>query len=104
MLGTRFEEYYNNLPVAGRKTRDQKYKPKKLILEVYNYKPWFENEESWVKEEPVDEKESVDSSNVQPLQGDEEEVKEGKGLKILTPKKLLTRFPILLEQAKAGSN
>ena len=104
LLGTCFEEYYNNLPVAGRKTRDQKYKPKKLILEVYNYKPWFENEESWVKEEPVDEKESVDSSNVQPLQGDEEEVKEGKGLKILTPKKLLTRFPILLEQAKAGSN
>ena len=46
----------------------------------------------------------MDSSNVQPLQGDEEEVKEGKGLKILTPKKLLTRFPILLEQAKAGSN
>ena len=46
LLGTCFEEYYNNLPAAGRKTRDQKYKPKKLILEVYNYKPWFENEES----------------------------------------------------------
>ena len=27
---------------------------------------------------------------------EEEEVKEGKGLKILTPKKLLTRIPILL--------
>ena len=31
-------------------------------------------------------------------------VKEGKGLKILTPNKLLTRLPILLAQIKAGSN
>ena len=31
-----------------------------------------------------------------PLEGDEKKVKEGKGLKILTPKKLLTRLPILL--------
>ena len=37
-----------------------------------------------------------------PLGGDE--VKEGKGLKISTPKKFLTRFPILLAQVKAGNN
>ena len=30
--------------------------------------------------------------------------REGKGIKILTPKKLLTRFPILLAQIKAGNN
>ena len=35
-----------------------------------------------------------------PLEGDEE-VKEGKGLKVLTPNKLLTRRPILLAQIKA---
>ena len=29
-----------------------------------------------------------------PLEGDEEEVKEGKELKMLTPNKLLTRLPI----------
>ena len=34
----------------------------------------------------------------------DEEVKEGKGLKILTPNKLLTRLPILLAQRKAGNN
>ena len=34
----------------------------------------------------------------------EEEVKEGKGLKLLTPNKLLTRLPILLAQLHAGSN
>ena len=39
-----------------------------------------------------------------PLEGDEEEVKEWKGLKILTPNKLLTRLPILLAQRKAGIN
>ena len=38
-----------------------------------------------------------------PLKGDEE-VKEGKGLKILSPYKLLTRLPILLAQMKAGNN
>ena len=35
---------------------------------------------------------------------DDEEVKEGKGLKILTPKRLLIRIPILLAQMKAGNN
>ena len=30
-----------------------------------------------------------------PLEGDEEEVKEGKELKILTPNKLSTRLPVL---------
>ena len=38
------------------------------------------------------------------LEGDEKEVKKGKGLKILTPNKLLTRLPILLAQIKAGNN
>ena len=30
-----------------------------------------------------------------PLKGDKDKVKEGKGLKILTPNKLLTRLPVL---------
>ena len=39
-----------------------------------------------------------------PLEGDEEVVKEGKGLKLFTPNKLLSRLPILLAQRKAGKN
>ena len=39
-----------------------------------------------------------------PLESDEEEVKEGKGVKILTPNKLLTRLPILLTQIKVANN
>ena len=38
-----------------------------------------------------------------PLEGDKK-VKEGKGLKILTPKKLLTKLPLFLAQIKAGNN
>ena len=38
-----------------------------------------------------------------PLEGDEE-VKEGKGLKILTPNKFLTRLSILLAQIKSENN
>ena len=48
--------------------------------------------------------ESVDLSHMPQLEGDEEQVKEWKGLKILTPNKLLTRLPILLAQIKAGNN
>ena len=38
-----------------------------------------------------------------PLEGDEK-VKEKKGLKILTPNKVLTRLSILLAQIKAANN
>ena len=36
-----------------------------------------------------------------PLEGDEEEAKAGKGLKILTPNKLLTKLPVSSAQIKA---
>ena len=46
--------------------------------------------------------EFIDILDKPPLEG--EEVKEEKGLKILTPNKSLTRLPILLAQVKAGNN
>ena len=66
---------------------DRKYKRKKLFLEPHNYDDWSENEESTDKEE------SLDLSDMPPLEGDRKVVKEGKGLKILTPNKLLIRLP-----------
>ena len=58
-----------------------------------------------VKSEPEETiAERLKLSDTVPLEGDEEEVKEGKGLKNLTPNKLLTRLPILLTQIKAGNN
>ena len=60
---------------------------------------WTENEEeSTVKEE------FEDLPPMPTLEGDEEVVKEGKGVKIVTPNKLITRLPILLAQIKAGNN
>ena len=39
-----------------------------------------------------------------PLEGDDEKVKEEKGLKILTQNKLLTRLRVLSAQIQAGNN
>ena len=80
------------------------YDPINLFLETYNYNVWFENEE-WTDttSRKSDKKESVDLFDMPPLTGDEE-AKEEKELKILTPNKLLTRLQILLAQIKAGNN
>ena len=72
-----------------------KYDPKKFFLKAYNYDMWFENEESTYTTRKSDKEESVELSHRPPLEGDEK-VKEGKGLKILTPNKLLTRLPKFL--------
>ena len=79
-----------------------KYDPKKLFLETYNnYNVLFENEElsntlrKSDKQESFDEK-PTDLPPMPQLEGDEEEVNEGKGLNILTLNKLLTKLPISL--------
>ena len=48
--------------------------------------------------------ESLDTPSMPPLEGDTKEGKEEKRIKILTPTKLLSRFPVLLAQIKAGKN
>ena len=97
LLGTYSDEYYYLSDVEG-KEMNSNYKPKKLFIEGYNYNDWSENVESSDKEE------SVDLPDMPPLEDDEKEVKERKGLKILTPNKLFTRSPILLAQIKVGNN
>ena len=75
-----------------------------MFLEIYNYNIWFENEKlADTTSRKSDKGESVHLSDMPPLEGDEE-VKEGKGLIILTPNKLLSRLPISLAQIKAGNN
>ena len=81
-----------------KKNIELKYDLINLFLETYNYDLWFENEE------PTDWEKSVDLSDIPPLEGVEEEVKEGKGLEHLTPHKLLTKLSILSAQIKAGNN
>ena len=57
---------------------DHKYEPKKLFLKAYNYNFWYKNKESTDnKEDLTDKKESLDLSDIPPLESDEE-VKEEK--------------------------
>ena len=57
-----------------------KYDPVKLFLvDTHNYNDWFKNEKSTDKLRKSDKEESY----MPPLEDDEEEVNEGKGLKIL---------------------
>ena len=52
--------------------------------------------------EAIDKEESTDLPLMLALEDDD--VRKGKGLKVSTPKKLLTRIPILLAQLKAENN
>ena len=97
-LGIYFDEY-SELPDAKRNEMESKYDLNNLFPERYNYHDCFENEE-WTDTKRESHKEE---SDMQPLEAGEEQVKEGKGLKPLTPNKFLTRLPILLAQIKAGN-
>ena len=72
------------------------------MLNVYSYSEWYKGKS--------DDEESISTIQgdvklfMTPLESDEEDVKEGKGIKILTPKKLLTRLQILLAQVKTRNN
>ena len=79
-----------------------KYDPINLFLETYNYNVWFENEE--LSDATKTDEKSTDLPPMPPLESDEEEAKERKRSKILTPNKLLTRLSTLLAQIKAGNN
>ena len=66
---------------------------------------WLENKEAAdTTSRKSDKEKPVDLSNMTLLQGNKEQVKEGKELKIFTPNNLLTRLLILLAQTKSGHN
>ena len=66
---------------------DPKYDCINLTLDAYDDKEWLRR----------DDEESADLPSMSPLEGDEEKVKEGKGLKILTANKPFTKLPVLFE-------
>ena len=72
--------------------------PLNLKIKRHDYDKWYKGKLNYHSDEFID---ILDM----PLLGvDEEEVKEVKGLKILTSKNLLTRLPMLLAGIKAGNN
>ena len=59
-----------------KKELGSKYNPTNLFLETYNYNVWLENEElTDTTSEKSCKEESVDSSDMSPLEDDEEELK-----------------------------
>ena len=66
-----------------------------MFRDGYDHSVWSEIEEKLTnKAESTDKEESEDFPAMPPTEGNEEEVKEGKGSKLLTTNKLLTRLPI----------
>ena len=80
-----------------------KFQPFNLKIKGYDYDKLY-NEKSNEVYDAYGEEQHVGLSEMSLLQSDEEEVKEGKQLKTLTPNKLLIKLPILLAQIKGGSN
>ena len=82
LLWIYFDEYYDLLD-ATRSKMDSKYNPINVTLDEYDYKEWYKegSDDSTVKD---DEEESYDLPQLK----SDEEVKERKGLKILTSNKL----------------
>ena len=64
---------------------NQKFKPINSKIKGYDYDRWSTEEES--EDKTIDDEKNK-LGNLPPLEGDEEEVKQGKGFKILTPNKL----------------
>ena len=86
--------------VKNRKLGDKYQLVNIFFVDAYNYYNWFENEEL----PDTTRKSDKEKSDILPLEGDEEEVRERKGLKTLTPNKLLARLPILSVQIQSGNN
>ena len=98
----------------------EKYNPNHLLIKDYRFIESKKEDDKKSKSQPVEtitervklRRQKVDDDsdefivipNMPPLEGNEEEVKEVKGLNILTRNKLSTRPPILLAQIKAGNN
>ena len=71
--------------------------PLNLKIKRHDYDKWYKEKLNYFDE-------FIDIFDMPLLEVDGEEVKEGKWLKVLPPKNLLTRLSILLAQIKAGNN
>ena len=83
----------------------QKKKPINLKIKGYHYGKLYNetSDEDYGDYDDYEEEEYADLSDMPPLEGDEKKGERQKGLNVFTPKKLLTRVPILLAQIKFGN-
>ena len=76
--------------------------PLKLKIKWYDYDKFYNETSIEDYDDYDDSDEFINIPGKVPLEGDEEKVKEGNGLKTLTPNKLLTRLTKFLALIKAG--
>ena len=79
-----YKHQFNKLKQDKKKKTVFKNRPKNLRLKTYDY-------EGWLSENKDGGKKSYDVPPIPPLEG-EEKVKEGTGIKIMTPNKLFTIY------------
>ena len=84
MYNMYLETYSDQYMALSKRKLGNKYDPVNLFLERYNYEDRFKNEGLADATRKSDTEESVDLFEMPPLE-DDQEVKEVKGLKILTP-------------------
>ena len=84
MYNMYLETYSDQYMALSKRKLGKKYDPDNLFLERYNYEDRFKNKGLADATRKSDTEESVDLFEMPPLE-DDQEVKEGKGLKILTP-------------------
>ena len=65
--------YFDESDAERKKKLNSKYKPQKLFIKGCNYNDWYKNVE------PPDKEESINLSDMPPLEDEEEDIKEGKG-------------------------
>ena len=111
---------YNNVADKEKGKMGETYNLNNLLIKGFRFIEWKKEDEEKSKSQPEDaiaervklrrqkaddnSDEFVDIPDMPPLEVDEEEVKNGKGLKRLTPNKFLTRLSMLLVQIKAVKN
>ena len=106
---------YNGTKNEIKEDMAKKYDPSNLLIKGYRFIDLKEGDKEKSKSQPEEtiaervklERQKADHkdlSDLPPLECDEREVNGGKGLKIFTLNKLLTKLPILLAQIKAENN
>ena len=115
-------EYAKIFRWKNRKKKHNKHEFNDLFFEGHNYNTWFDFQDDKESDDEesanttqedvilsiqllIDDEEEIGGITIMSLpEGHEEEIKEGKEIKILTSNKLLTKFLIVLPQTKAGNN
>ena len=101
-----YVDSYYDLEKRKRRVRLYKFKIINFKHKGYDYRKMYNeiSDDDFNDSHDCKKEEFIAISDMPPLEDDEEEVKEGKALKILAPNNLLNKLSVILPQTKAGKN